>query len=128
MNKIKHGALRTPDPEKTAAFYKEVFGLKEVGKAGNSGLYLTDGHINMAILKTVEGEDREDFYGLDHFGFQVDDVEETCRKLREHGSEELATHAPPPTESEGKSYYELKYRGPDNQIVDVSGSGWIGTD
>src|SRR5262245_26211621 len=31
MVKIKHIAIRTPDPEKTAAFYKEVFGLKEVG-------------------------------------------------------------------------------------------------
>jgi len=25
------------------------------------------------------------------------------------------------------SYYELKYRGPDDQVVDVTESGWIGT-
>jgi catechol 2,3-dioxygenase-like lactoylglutathione lyase family enzyme len=30
MARIKHIAIRTPDPEKTAAFYKDVFGLKEV--------------------------------------------------------------------------------------------------
>jgi len=31
MARIKHIALRTWDVEKTAAFYKEVFGLKQVG-------------------------------------------------------------------------------------------------
>jgi catechol 2,3-dioxygenase-like lactoylglutathione lyase family enzyme len=50
MARIKHIAIRTPDPEKTAAFYKEVFGLQEVGQAGR-GYYLSDGHINLAILK-----------------------------------------------------------------------------
>ena len=29
MPRIKHVAIRTPDPAKTAAFYKEVFGLEE---------------------------------------------------------------------------------------------------
>ena len=38
MARIKHVAIRTPDPEKTAAFYKEVFGLREVGLA-SSGYY-----------------------------------------------------------------------------------------
>jgi catechol 2,3-dioxygenase-like lactoylglutathione lyase family enzyme len=33
MAKIKHIAIRTPDPEKTAAFYKQVFGLEEVVRA-----------------------------------------------------------------------------------------------
>ena len=27
MAKIKHIAIRTPDPEKTAAFYKKVFDM-----------------------------------------------------------------------------------------------------
>ena len=51
MAKIKHIAICTPDPEKTAAFYKDVFGLKEVGQA-RTGCYLSDGHINLAILKS----------------------------------------------------------------------------
>ncbi len=42
MAKIKHIAIRTPDPEKTADFYKKVFDMEEVGKAG-SGVYLSDG-------------------------------------------------------------------------------------
>lgn len=31
MAKIKHIAIRTVDVEKTATFYKEVFGLHQVG-------------------------------------------------------------------------------------------------
>src|SRR5204863_2149916 len=53
MAKIKHIAIRTPDPEKTAAFYKNVFGLKEVGQA-RRGCYLSDGHINLAILQSTD--------------------------------------------------------------------------
>ena len=124
MTKIKHIAIRTPDPEKTANFYKEVFGLEEVGLAG-SGFYLSDGHINLAILKSVDVGDKSGFAGVDHFGFQVDNVEETQKRLADHGAEALTSHAPP---GGGAYYYELKYLGPDRQVVDVSGSGWVGTD
>ena len=27
-----------------------------------------------------------------------------------------------------RSYYEVKFRGPDDQVFDVSTSGWVGTD
>jgi catechol 2,3-dioxygenase-like lactoylglutathione lyase family enzyme len=30
MAKIKHIAVATQDPEKTAPFYKEVFGMREI--------------------------------------------------------------------------------------------------
>ena len=82
MNKIKHIAIKTPDPEKTAAFYKEVFGLQEVGK-GMTGVYLSDGHINLAILKVLEHPEGPDLPGFHHFGFQVDDIEDICSKYRE---------------------------------------------
>ena len=35
MAQIKHIAIRATDPEKTVAFYKEVFGLKQVGLGRN---------------------------------------------------------------------------------------------
>ena len=91
MAKIKHIAIRTPNPEKTAAFYKEVFGLEEVGKAG-AGVYLSDGYINLAILKSSDrgtGESPRDipgYAGIDHLGFQVDNADETCKKLQAAGA------------------------------------------
>lgn len=134
MAKIKHIAIRTPDPEKTAAFYKEVFGLEEVGLAG-SGYYLSDGHVNLAILKSTDrgtGESSRDvpgYAGIDHLGFLVDDVDETCKKLEEQGAKKMMdrvnlSHA---AGSGPRSYYEIKYRGPDNQVIDITETGWVGT-
>jgi len=132
MARIKHIAIRTPDPEKTAAFYKEVFGLKEVGQA-RAGCYLSDGYINLAILKSKDegtGEsprDEADYAGVHHFGFMVDDVDETCRKLEAAGAKPMTNrtdprHAPA---AGARSYYEIKFRGPDNQEFDVTASGWV---
>ena len=53
MAQIKHIAIATQDADKTAKFYKEVFGLKEIAKLDSpnaSGYYLSDGNINLAIL------------------------------------------------------------------------------
>jgi catechol 2,3-dioxygenase-like lactoylglutathione lyase family enzyme len=135
MAKIKHIAIRTPDPEKTAAFYKDVFGLKEVGQA-RTGYYLSDGHINLAILKSRDletGESPRDvpgYAGIHHLGFMVDDVDEVCQKLDAAGAKPMTdrTDARHAAGSGPRSYYEIKYRGPDNQEFDVTESGWIGTD
>src|SRR5438132_13505806 len=51
--KIEHMAISTQGVEATARFYKEVFGLAEVGKVdspGARGSYLSDGDINLALL------------------------------------------------------------------------------
>src|SRR5437867_12015093 len=94
MTRIKHIAIRTPDPERTAAFYKEVFGLKEVGQA-RTGYYLADGYINLAILKSRDAgtaesaRDEPGYAGVHHFGFMVDDVDETCRKLEAAGAQAI---------------------------------------
>ncbi|HEY7496846.1 MAG TPA: VOC family protein [Candidatus Tectomicrobia bacterium] len=134
MAKIKHIAIRTPDPEKTATFYKEVFGLEEVGRA-RSGYYLSDGHINLAILQSNNqgtGESPRDipgYAGIDHLGFLVDDVDETCKKLEAAGARATMGRVEPGRASaaDSRSYYEIKYRGPDNQVIDITASGWIGT-
>ncbi|HEY3305699.1 MAG TPA: VOC family protein [Candidatus Binatia bacterium] len=123
MAKIKHIAIRTADPEKTAVFYQELFGLKKAG-LGRNGIYLTDGHVNLAILK---GGDR---LGIEHLGFQVDDVDATLANLNRLGGKSLAdrVNVTPTDASDPQSYYEIKCVGPDGQIIDVSGSGWVGTD
>ena len=131
MAKIKHIAIRTPDPEKTAAFYKKVFDMEEVGKA-RSGVYLSDGYINLAILKSSDqsnGDSARDvpgYAGIDHLGFVVDDVEATSKVLEDEGATAMGVldlgNAPG-----GHSYYEVKFRGPDDQVIDITAAGWIGT-
>src|SRR5512132_46492 len=94
MAKIKHIALSTQDPDKTARFYIDVFGMKEIGKINNpnaSGDYLSDGDLNLAILKfkndTVAGVERgKDFSGIHHFGFQVENLEDITERLAAAGA------------------------------------------
>ena len=133
MAKIKHIAIRTPDPEATANFYKKVFGMEEAGKAG-SGFYLTDGYLNLAILQSkdegAEGSARDaaGYAGIDHFGFLVEDTDEVCAALDEAGATPMigrVTLNPAPSAT-AQSYYEIKYRGPDNQVIDITSSGWVG--
>ena len=128
MARIKHIAIRTHDVEKTAAFYKEAFGLEQVG-LGQSGIYLTDGYLNIAILSmrsVVEGETMK--LGVDHVGFQVDDVDAVVAKIRALGGKSLnerneAHHADP---SKPQSYFEVKCVVVDDQVIDVSNAGWVG--
>jgi catechol 2,3-dioxygenase-like lactoylglutathione lyase family enzyme len=98
MVRIKHIAIRTLDPEKTAAFYRDVFGLQEVGQA-RAGVYLSDGYINLAILRS-RGEGGEEsprdaagYTGIHHLGFMVDDVDEICRKLDAAGATPMTGRA-----------------------------------
>ena len=128
MAKIKHIAIRTHDIDKTAAFYKEAFGLEQVG-VGQSGIYLTDGYLNIAILSmrgVVEGETMK--LGVDHVGFQVDDVDATVEKIRTLGGKPLnqrneVKHGDP---AKPQSYFEVKCVAPDDQVIDVSNAGWVG--
>jgi catechol 2,3-dioxygenase-like lactoylglutathione lyase family enzyme len=126
MARIKHIAIRTADPERTAAFYREVFDLEQVG-AGRSGIYLSDGYINLAILKPHEGTLES---GIEHLGFQVDDLEATLAKLERAGGALLGEpeKRPPADPSAPQSYFEVKCLGPDRQLIDVSSAGWVGTD
>src|SRR2546423_1531782 len=99
MARIKHIALTTKEPAKVAEFYKSAFGLKELRRSPNGAVFLTDGHINVAILNT-KGEDSPDmgahgphFTGVHHFGFEVDDLDEACTKLEGAHGERLTAKA-----------------------------------
>jgi catechol 2,3-dioxygenase-like lactoylglutathione lyase family enzyme len=134
MAKIKHIALSTQDPEKTAAFYKETLGLEEVGKVNSplaEGYYLTDGSINVAILKfkndqAADKPEGVNFVGLHHFGFKVENLEETEARL-EAAHADKRSQVNMSTAQAGHRNYEVKYRGPDGVIFDISSTGWVGT-
>jgi catechol 2,3-dioxygenase-like lactoylglutathione lyase family enzyme len=135
MAKIKHIALSTQDPEKTAAFYKETLGLQEVGKVDGplaEGYYLTDGSINVAILKfkndqAADKPEGVNFVGLHHFGFKVEDLEATEARLEAaHADKRPQVNMAMP-QAAGHRNFEVKYRGPDGVIFDISSTGWVGT-
>jgi catechol 2,3-dioxygenase-like lactoylglutathione lyase family enzyme len=140
MPKIKHIAISTHDVDKTAKFYIEVFGMKEVGKVdsmGARGYYLSDGDLNLAILNfkndAVAGVERgTEWQGIHHIGFQVDSLEAIADKLAAAGSE--PRHDINQALGVGHGHrpggnVEVKYTAPDGThvTVDVSESGWVGT-
>ncbi len=124
MARIKHIALSTDDPAKTAEFYKKVFGLTELRRepadTGADGVWLSDGYIYFAILKCGGddtpnlGEGPSTVKGVHHIGFYVDDMEQTCAALEASGSYEYP----------GTSKVNRKYTGPDALGFDIRVKGW----
>lgn len=133
MAKLRHIALHTTDPEATAEFYKRVFDMVEVGRTDSplaKGVYLSDGTINLAILrfKTDEAADRNDgmgvTFGLHHFGFWVEEMEEARLRLKEAGAEYRQTRP----EAAPTAFFEEKYKGPDGVMIDITVEGWAGAE
>ena len=137
MPQIKHIAIATNDAEKTAKFYSEVFGLRQVAELNGEnakGFMLSDGNVNMAILDfqsdAVAGERGKDWEGIHHIGFEVESLEEIEARL-------VAAHSAPMDEvnaalhagNTGPRYQnvETKYTGPNGEMIDVSQVGWVGT-
>src|SRR5665213_3421878 len=109
MPQIRHIPLATNDPDKTAAFYKEAFGFKEIART-----------------KNVDDPGRGlDYVGLHHFGIEVaDNLEEWIKKLETLGADCFMRRP----ESLKDVFFESKIRGPDGVVFDVSEHPWAGTE
>ena len=138
MPKIKHIALSTQDVEKTARFYIEVFGMKEIARIddpGTRGCFLSDGDINLAILNfkndAAAGVERgKGWSGIHHIGFQVESLEAIAARLAEAGAvpRDDINRALGVGQGSGRhANVETKYSGPDGVTLDVSETGWVGT-
>src|SRR6266545_5451090 len=99
MTRIKHIALTTKDPDKVAAFYKEAFGMKEIRRSPSGAVFLTDGHINLAILNWKTEKDADvgangpNYSGIHHFGFEVEDLGEAAANIERARGERLEEKA-----------------------------------
>ena len=129
MAKLRHIARSVPDPQRSARFYCDAFGMEVVGQANSAtatGVYLSDGTISLALLKyrsdAPAGERGRDFVGLHHMGFLCDDLAAQSRAVEENGAT-LFQDVPAGKTTE---YYEKKYRDPDGIIFDITHSGWKG--
>jgi catechol 2,3-dioxygenase-like lactoylglutathione lyase family enzyme len=134
MARIRHLAITTEDPEKVAAFYVAAFDMKEISCSPNGSRHLTDGYIDLAILNWKTEKDADvgpngpNYSGIHHIGFQVDDMEEACKKLEAAKGEQINQRPGVDirTRSRTPRNYEVKWAGPDGVVLDVSESGWAG--
>jgi len=122
MARLRHFAVCVKDLEKAAKFYENVFELKRIGREDldiGSAIYMSDGVINLALLnftgaagsKASDLKNPGGHVGAHHFGFQVDDLIETQKRIEANGGN-----------------FERKFKDPDGVIFDISKNGWQGTD
>ncbi len=89
-----HLHFRSEDPDQAAKFYCDNFGAvitSERPLSTTKSIQLSlNGHPLMTISGRAEGEDpvpgsTDPRYGLDHFGFEVDDMEEAAALMKGNG-------------------------------------------
>jgi catechol 2,3-dioxygenase-like lactoylglutathione lyase family enzyme len=114
MARIRHLAIKTKSPERLAAFYEEVFGMKRIRSEKGGAIYMNDGYLTLALLRN-RGEATPS--GINHFGFQVDDLEDIEEKLKRF--EEPLTKRPA-----NRPYAEYRAMDPDGNLFDVSVHGY----
>ena len=133
MAKIRHIALTTSDPDKVAAFYKEAFEMEEIRRSESGAVFLSDGYINLAILTHKNAENSSDvgpngdnYNGIHHIGFQVDDLDEACKRLESANGTAITTREGLDAMGPGSPRnFEMKWSGPDDVVLDISHTGWM---
>jgi catechol 2,3-dioxygenase-like lactoylglutathione lyase family enzyme len=106
--RIRHIAINVADREKTAEYYKKVFQMEEKYRGPGGTIYLSDGHMDIALISTNKYP-----WGIHHFGFQVASVK---------GIEEVAQ-----TKAEENTFgavAESWIKDIEGNRVDVSEHGW----
>ena len=78
---IKHAAIYTQNTAAMIAFYEKILGMRRITTAvtENNRGHISDGLIGLAVLARRPGIPG----GLDHFGFEVDDIETALRRIRD---------------------------------------------
>ena len=115
--RLRHIAIIVPDPEASAKFFEEAFGMTRAGTA-RRGIYMTDGTMNVALLGK---ESEKEEIGLYHFGMWVDDLDAAEKQVVKAGGKYLAGRPTSPD-----SFYEAKYKDPLGIVFDLTHTGWKG--
>jgi catechol 2,3-dioxygenase-like lactoylglutathione lyase family enzyme len=120
MARIRHLAILTEDVDKLVKFYTTALGLKIVHGVGTA-TYLTDGHINLAIIpigpeREIEGPQLR--VGINHFGFEVEDVAAVRAACQDLDAKTGVDKRPPNREA------EYRVHDPDGNPIDLSKHGW----
>jgi catechol-2,3-dioxygenase len=110
MSRIRHIAIVTSNQEKLGNFYKTAFGMKEVKGIG-SALYLSDGYMNLALIKNTPELKVDE--GLYHFGFEVEDVESLKDVLKQVGASSEVHPRPRNRDA------EFRVHDPDGNAIDL---------
>jgi catechol 2,3-dioxygenase-like lactoylglutathione lyase family enzyme len=128
---IRHIGITTNDPGATADFFIKGFGFTEIlRRENNEAAIVSDGYINVTLLKFKVDRYGGGHPGLHHFGIQVDNLEEAEARISSLGATELVEWNRTYGNQEGtpdKWVGERKWHTPEGMAIDVNPSGWVNT-
>ena len=90
-----HIHLRTRQPREMAQYFEKMFDARIVESVQSDGVSRTDLDIDGLMVfiapvpadADIQSSPTESHLGLDHFGFRVDNVDETVAELKGRGAE-----------------------------------------
>ena len=115
MSRIRHLAIVTENRERLINFYTKAFGMKVVEGVGPA-IYLSDGYLNLAIIEKRGDKDPRE--GLDHIGFEVENIDALRSRCQELGAATEIQKRPTNREA------EYRVHDPDGNPIDLSQHGW----
>jgi catechol 2,3-dioxygenase-like lactoylglutathione lyase family enzyme len=118
LPRMRHIALGPLCPENTFNFYAEVFGFRELPTSykrrtmGKQNRFMGDGMSNLAMHPFYNGTvGFEGRYGINHFGFLIDDLDGMVAKL---------SRVVPTAKRPARPYEDYRVRDPEGNGIDLS--------
>jgi len=91
-SRINHVAITSDQYALDGRFYESLFGMKPSSKPRPArSVVLGDGYVGMNVIPRRDGRTS----GLDHFGIEVDDVDDTIARIAKFDSSLSAVKRPP---------------------------------
>src|SRR5258707_7598471 len=111
-SRLNHVAITSDQYALNGRFYESLFGMKPSSKPRPArSVVLGDGYVGMNVIPRRDGRTS----GLDHFGIEVDDVEDTIARIAKFDSSLGAVKRPPIRPFAAYSAHD-----PDTNIFDLS--------
>jgi len=118
MNRIVHLALKVDDLDKTTAFYRNVFGFKEVETKktrDHTSRHLTDGALDFTLIQydagtqSAESKASGEAPCIHHFAVEVEDMRQAEQEIRSYGCEIISDPGVIP----------VKFRAPGGTVAEI---------
>ena len=81
--------------------------------------YITDGYVNLTCLQFYAGLMRKPDVGIEHFGFYVDDLQETVKKIAAFDSSIKLEDSP-----EDGRYEDKRFHDPEGNRLEIASNTW----
>ncbi|HVA22919.1 MAG TPA: VOC family protein [Chloroflexota bacterium] len=107
------------DPDQMREYYQRWFGFDELARASEGSIFLSDGHLNIALLRHGSPLAPGAEPGLHHIGFHVESLDEVEQRLGEYDPALRLEKRPP---EDPYSQYRINVSG--GLAVDVSDRGY----